>query len=83
MISPGHDDTLHFMRQLASNLHQILDGLVHLDLEAGREADEDRVHRPEVMDNPFLTKRHFLCIYNCIVNTLEKDERSLVTGVLC
>ena len=83
MISPGHDDTLHFMRQLASNLHQILDGLVHLDLEAGREADEDRVHRPEVMDNPFLTKRHFLCIYNSIVNTLEKDERSLVTGVLC
>ena len=38
MISPGHDDTLHFMRQLASNLHQILDGLVHLDLEAGSEA---------------------------------------------
>ena len=64
MITYGHDDSLHFMRQLASNLHQILDGSVHLDLEAGREADEDSVHRPEVMDNPFLTKRHIFCIVN-------------------
>ena len=77
MISPCHGDTLHFMSQLASDLQQVLDGSVHLDLEAGREADEDSVHRPEVMDNPLLIQGHFLRIIHAL-----KEHQSLVTGGL-
>ena len=77
MISPCHDDTLHFMSQLASNLQQVLNCSVHLDLEAGSEADEDSVHRPEVMNNPLLTQGHFLSV----IHTLKKHQ-ILVTGGL-
>ena len=78
MISPCHGDTLHFMSQLASNLHQVLDCSVHLDLETGREADEDSVNWPEVMDHsPLLSKRNFLCFINAL-----KKHQGVMTSVL-
>ena len=52
-LSKSYNDTIHFMRQLASHLHHILDVSFNLELEACLEADKDGVHLSEVMDSPF------------------------------
>ena len=45
------------MREADADGEQIPDGLVHLGLEAGGEADEDGVHRAEVVHHLAL-RRH-------------------------